>query len=134
MPQQAASPMDPDRQDSRRAMPAGAGLVALSGASRGAARMAVSKGRLKLDVPSVPSLVPSLFPLWLNEILAFPVFWISGYHPYGRSGLVMAISSTTRNTGNIRNRIEASRVGHGTHVEQAWNTGNRLSGGRDAAL
>ena len=91
--------------------------------------MAVSEGRLNYDVPSVPRLVPSLFPVWLNEFFAFPVFWISGHDPYRRSGLVVAISSITRNTGNTRNKTETSRVGLGSHVEQTWNTGNRLTNG-----
>src|SRR4051794_14694925 len=77
MPQQAAGAMDPDRQDSCRALPACARLVAVPGASSGPARMAASEGRLKCDVPSVPSLVPSLFPVWLNEFFGFPVFRIS---------------------------------------------------------
>src|SRR5258708_29571883 len=66
-----------------------------------------------------------MFPLWLNEFLPFPVFWITCHDPYGRGGLLIAICSTTRNTGNIGNRIEASRVGLDSHVEQTWNTGNR---------
>ena len=60
MPQQAASAMDPERQDSCRALPACARLVAVSGAPRGAARMAVSKGLLKLRCSPV---FPVLFPV-----------------------------------------------------------------------
>ena len=47
MHQQAAGAMDPDRQDSCRALSAGARLGAVPGASRGPARMAVSEGRVK---------------------------------------------------------------------------------------
>src|ERR1019366_806349 len=52
--------MDPDRQDSCRAFPAGGRLVAVPGASRRPARMAVSKGRLTLRCSQV---FPVLFPV-----------------------------------------------------------------------
>ena len=47
MHRQAAGAVDADRQDSCRALSAGARLGAVPGASRGPARMAVSKGRVK---------------------------------------------------------------------------------------
>jgi hypothetical protein len=44
---------------------------------------------------------------------------------YGCNALFVAISSTTRNTGNIGNRIETARLGPTSHVEQTENkTGN----------
>ncbi len=48
-------------------------------------------------------------------------------NPYGHCGLVVTISSTTRNTANIRNKAETSGVGLGSNVEQTWNSGNRLA-------
>jgi hypothetical protein len=38
--------------------------------------MAISKARLR-NVPSVPSLVPGLFPVWGNEFLVFPSLCVS---------------------------------------------------------
>jgi hypothetical protein len=64
-------------------------------------------GRLE-NVPSVPSFVPSLFPLSSSGILEFPVFWICWYKLYGRNALIVAIYPTTRNTGNIGNRFETA--------------------------
>src|SRR5260370_5373684 len=58
-------------------------------------------------------------------MLAFTVVWGNCRDSDGRGGLTIVICSTTRNTGNIGNRIEASRVGLDSHVEQTWNTGNR---------
>jgi hypothetical protein len=52
------------------------------------------------DVPSVPSLVPSLFPLLSNRFLAFPVFRMFWHDPYGCNGLFVVISSATGNIGN----------------------------------
>jgi hypothetical protein len=66
-----------------------------------------------------------MYSVWANELLVFSVFWISRHDAYGRSALLIHIYSTTRNTGNIRNRIEESRVGLGGQVEQTWNTGNK---------
>ena len=42
---------------------------------------------------------------------------------------IIPICLPTRNTGNIRNRIEASRVGLVAHVEQNGNTGNWVAEG-----
>jgi hypothetical protein len=78
--------------------------------------------------PVFPVLFPVCSQSQTNEFLVFPVFRISSQDPYGYSGLVIAIFSTTRNIGNIRNMIEASRVGLGVHVEQAGNTGNSQAG------
>jgi hypothetical protein len=63
-----------------------------------------------------------------NEFLVFPVFRISSQDPYGYSGLVIAIISTTRNIGNIRNRIEASRVGLGVTRGTGWEHWEQPSG------
>jgi hypothetical protein len=76
--------------------------------------------------PVFPVLFPVCSQSSASEILKFPVFSVPGHDPYGLSVLVMAISSTTKNTGNIRNRIEMARFRRGAHVEHAWNTGNRL--------
>src|SRR6516165_2821544 len=51
----------------------------------------VPTGRVsKFDTshPSVPSFVPSVFPVCPNGFLAFPVFWISCHDPYKHGALV----------------------------------------------
>ena len=51
------------------------------------------------------------------------MFWVSSHDLCGRSVLITAISSPTRNTGNIGNRIQTERVGS----FQTWNRlGTRL--------
>jgi hypothetical protein len=125
MPQQAAGAMDPDGQDPRSALSAGARLVAVPGASRGPARMALSKRRLNKMFPVFPVLFPAcsqsgpmdsgVVPSVLDCLPRF-LWALCRRYPY---------ISTTRNTGNIGNRIETSRVGLGSHVEQTRNTGNR---------
>jgi hypothetical protein len=55
------------------------------------------------------------------------VFWISSSDLYGRIVLIVAIYSTTRNTGNSGNRVETAGVGLGSHAEQTWNTGNEAA-------
>jgi hypothetical protein len=72
-----------------------------------------------------------MFPAWPNELFVFSVFWISGHDAYRRSALLIAIYSTTRNTGNIRNSAEKTQVGLGFPVEQTGNTCN-ASPGHDA--
>ena len=117
LPQEAAGATDPDRQDSCRALPAGARLVAVSGASRGAARMALSKHRLKVTMFPV-------FPVWLNEFFCVPSvldFWPGPlWTQWSRCSHIFKL---TRNAGNIRNRIERhstsyTRFACGT----TWNT------------
>src|SRR4051794_6808425 len=74
--------------------------------------------------PVFPFSFPVCSQSWPNEILAFPVFRILSHAPYGLGALRNASYSTIRNTGNIRNTIQTTRVGPGSHLEQMWNTGN----------
>jgi hypothetical protein len=81
---------------------------------------------------------PALFPTCSHShpsgFLEFPVFWISWSDLYGRNALIVAIYSTTRNTGNSGNRIETARVGLGSHAEQNVEHWERGSGIRQHRL
>jgi hypothetical protein len=69
--------------------------------------------------------VPGLFPHSYLGFLKFPVFRISCLELYGRSSLILTISSRTRNTGNNRNSVETARVGLSVHVEH-WEQTRRM--------
>jgi hypothetical protein len=63
-----------------------------------------------------------VFPVGLSEFFAFPA---SGFPATTHMGAVASLwqyfqPPRPRNTGNIRNKSEASRVGLGSHVEQQW--------------
>ncbi len=62
VPAKAAGALDPVGQEPRCTLPALPGLGALSGAAGGAFGVAVSE-KGAVDVPGVPSVVPSLFPV-----------------------------------------------------------------------
>ena len=71
-----------------------------------------------------------MFPVLPNEFFVFSVFWIACHDPCGRSALLIAIYSTTRNTGNIRNSIEKTQLGS----DFPWNkTGNTENAPVDSA-
>ena len=74
-----------------------------------------------MNVPSVPSFVPSVFPVCPNGFLAFPVFWISCHDPYKRGALVLRIFQQqgtlgTLGTGLTRHELRSAHSwnSHGT--------------------
>src|SRR5215471_2539305 len=76
MPAEAAGTMDAVGQEPRRPLLAFPGLGAISGAARVAFGMEISPGG-GIDVPGVPSLVPSLFPVSRQSFHRVPVFSVS---------------------------------------------------------
>jgi hypothetical protein len=70
-----------------------------------------------------------MFPVLPNEFFVFSVFWIACHDPWGRRALLIAIYSTTRNTGNIRNSIEKPEVGPDFSWNTTGNTGNAPADG-----
>lgn len=104
---------------SRRPSPSRVRLQrSIPGAPRRPPRMAVSEGWLEPRMfPGVPGLFPGCSQLLLNEFFAFPLFWISGHDPYGRSGLVMAISSALGTLGTLGTGLECHELG----TARTWN-------------
>jgi hypothetical protein len=68
----------------------------------------------------VPSLVPSKFPDSLKKMLAFSVSRIAPIDPYRRIARIDGHNETTRNMGNIGNRIETARHCGRSGREQDW--------------
>jgi hypothetical protein len=120
MHQQAAGAVDPDGQDSCRPLSAGTRVGSVPRASKQSPRMAVSEGWIRRTCSQCSQSCSHSCPMdsLSSQCSAFPGMT-------SMDALFSAVSSATRNTGNIGNRIETAGVGPATHVEQTGNkTGN----------
>ena len=79
--------------------------------------------------PSVPSFVPSVFPVCPNGFLAFPVFWIACHDPYGRSALVLRIFQQQGTLGTLGTGLTR----HELRSAHSWNSHGTLGTDRRRA-
>jgi hypothetical protein len=91
VPEQPAGAVDADRQDSGRALPAGARLVAYRERKANGSNGDIA-GLAKMKMfPVSPALFLVCSQPWPNEILALPGFWMSCHDAYGRSAVGIRI-------------------------------------------